>query len=67
MANAKKCDRCGKLYEHYNGKPFIDDGSEYNWVRIYTTHGSAWRDFDLCPDCMTKLIAFLKMETNNEN
>ena len=53
MACAKKCDRCGKLYEQYNSK---NDRKHPNGIMVlnldsqrrYFTHNA----LDLCPDCM---------------
>ena len=53
MACAKKCDRCGKLYEQYNSK---NDRKNPNGIMVlnldsqrrYFTHNAR----DLCPDCM---------------
>ena len=53
MACAKKCDRCGKLYEQYNSK---NDKKNPNGIMVlnldsqrrYFTHNA----LDLCPDCM---------------
>lgn len=59
MSSAKKCDRCGKLYEHYSGIELMDGGNCYNWLRLFTTHGSSYKTYDLCPTCMTQVIAFL--------
>ena len=58
MAKALKCDRCGKLYETYNGIRYQEGENPYFRAGIYGT----WcgRDFDLCPDCMTELINFFK-------
>ena len=53
MACAKKCDRCGKLYEEYNFK-----NDEKNPNGIMTLNLDYRRKFylhtamDLCPDCM---------------
>lgn len=55
MACAKKCDRCGKLYEQYN---FKNDRKNPNGIMVlnldsqrrYFTHNA----LDLCPDCMKK-------------
>lgn len=52
MAFAKKCDRCGKLYEPYNGE---NDCKKINGIMIlnigirgkYYGHGP----IDLCPKC----------------
>ena len=61
MAQAKECDRCGKLY-----KPYIDGNppGEYNAVVrvrvnsrgdiLYSTH-----PVDLCEECMNKIRKFL--------
>lgn len=65
MSLAKKCDRCGKLYEHY---PIGNRAGAYNAVRLVR------RDFngkllherdvnDLCPECMAEFKEF--MERNN--
>ena len=42
MANVKRCDRCGKIYERKNCN-----------IRIEVRHatGSLVCDYDLCPDC----------------
>lgn len=58
MADALKCDRCGKLYEHYEGIRLQDKGTLYNVMSI---SGGCWsRNYDLCPECMTKLAEFIK-------
>lgn len=58
MSLAKKCDRCGKLYEYYSLKSFgfngvvtcaIDRGGRYNECKLY----------DLCESCRDKLKDFL--------
>ena len=52
MANAKKCDICGKLYE----SPTCNDV-----VRIYMDFGPYGdRYVDLCDSCYGKLCDFLK-------
>lgn len=59
---AKKCDRCGRLYEHYDGrKVFPKSLSNSLALRDTDFEGKFWtRDsFDLCEDCMTKLESFL--------
>lgn len=55
MACARKCDRCGKLYEEYNLK---NDEKNPNGIMVlnldyqrkYYLHDA----MDLCPDCMRK-------------
>lgn len=60
MALAKKCDRCGKLYEHYpNGKK-----SQYNAIkRVSKAENGRIMDeemsIDLCPECMNYFDEFM--------
>lgn len=59
---AKKCDRCGRLYEHYDvRKSFPKSQSNSIQLRDTDIEGKFFgRDrFDLCEDCMTKLESFL--------
>ena len=61
MALCKKCDRCGKMYDHYN----IHIGAlAANAIKIVSlsnadAHMSPAMDLDLCPECMSELIKFL--------
>lgn len=59
---AKKCDRCGRLYEHYDGsKAFPKSRSNSIGLRDTDIDGNYWtRDhFDLCVSCMAGLEVFL--------
>ena len=52
MASAKKCDRCGKLYERYNEKSDRDNINGILTLNIdanqqYYSH----KVIDFCPDC----------------
>lgn len=59
MANAKKCDVCGKLYE----LPVCNDA-----VRIHMDFGYLGdRYVDLCDDCYIKLCDFIKPTLPKEN
>jgi hypothetical protein len=66
MADAKKCDRCGNLYENYDGVEYYEDLSafgelvKFDEMRLVRADGCGFRHFDLCPDCMTALISFIK-------
>ena len=51
MALAKKCDRCGTLYEHYKKENHIRIGETV----VDGTTMCAFKDYDLCPDCMNWL------------
>lgn len=67
MANALKCDRCGKLYENYKGIRIGDRGAYYCCMSIITSDGWVRRGYDLCPECMTKLVEFLKLDEEVSN
>lgn len=64
MAIARKCDRCGRLYECYT-----DSENGANAIGIYciTEHGSITTVSqesrkDLCPRCMKEFNDFMKMK-----
>lgn len=64
---AKKCDRCGKLYEHYDGSKAFKETERANAVFLIdrdldNKHWSR-NSFDLCPDCMKKLEEFIHCGT----
>ena len=62
MAMAKKCDRCGKLYEHYPNP--TGNKLQYNAIReiqrnvIGNTINSSYI-IDLCPECMSEFDKFM--------
>ncbi len=59
---AKKCDRCGALYEHYTGKSsgFADNANALMLMDRDLQEKYREREtFDLCPGCMEQLEAFL--------
>lgn len=61
MAITKKCDRCGKFYEHY---PVGNRPGKYNAVakvRRGSNGGTEYtsKPLDLCPDCMELLEIFI--------
>ena len=63
MAQAKKCDRCGGLYE---SKPIKYDGGEtFNGVALVTRESDNTIHYttaykDLCPRCVNDFITYLK-------
>lgn len=62
MALAKKCDRCGKLYEHY---PIGNQSGVFNAIKRVRKDASGSIFFeeqstDLCPECMDGLNSFLR-------
>nr|DAM97001.1 MAG TPA: hypothetical protein [Caudoviricetes sp.] len=64
MALAKKCDRCGKLYEYYekieHEKYVGYNAMTFVCVTIKGGTGMATCPIGLCPECMGKLINFLE-------
>ena len=60
MADAKKCDRCDKLYEIYDGIPITAMGTGLKYSKLQLVAGeSITKKYDLCPTCMTQVVAFL--------
>ena len=63
MANARKCDRCGNLYEEYNTD---NDNKSFNAIMtINLDHKRQYyprKALDLCPECMTKLANWLSRD-----
>lgn len=62
MALAKKCDRCGDLYEHY---PIGSPTGSYNAIRrvrrgLNGTVEYDGKPMDMCPDCMVIFEKFIK-------
>ena len=60
---AKKCDRCGKLYEGYD----MVDNREMNGVYIisknkFGVRESIRKDIDLCIECMNSFIKWYEMK-----
>lgn len=61
MAYAKKCDRCGKLYEQYN-----DREDKHNINGVLTLNIDSVRKYwsndvlDFCPECCNEFVSWLK-------
>lgn len=60
MADAKKCDVCGKFYDYYQGVT-LDNGKMINGCKIRFTsdNNTYWSCLDLCQECMTKVHTLL--------
>ena len=60
MGFAKKCDRCGKLYEVYNSR---NNSKEINGIILanFDEHGEYYADVkvDFCPDCKGSFDAWM--------
>lgn len=56
MAEARKCDRCGALYEEYKvNSPTRTDRYKVNSI-ITGVQGYRNNPKDLCPECMTEFL-----------
>ena len=67
MAMAKKCDRCGKLYEHYPKGKLIGN----NAIRRLCKNeygGIIFQDntIDLCQECMDEFEKFMTKGGSND-
>jgi len=64
MMRAKKCDRCGKFYEHYEGHRKFRAGERANALRLIDLDldDKYWprKTYDLCPACMGEFEAFIR-------
>lgn len=74
MAMARKCDRCGSLYEEYDTK--VKDAKGLSGVNGFAftkrqlngTHAFVEDYFkDLCPDCLESLLAWWREKRGAEN
>lgn len=66
MAVARKCDRCGKLYEEYIVECERLTKHKINAVRLVHKNRNENTDrglaFDLCPECMEKFKSFMNIQ-----
>ena len=61
MANAKKCDRCGKFYVENASFPVDQHGDHYiGGVMTMTTSGFHHKNYDLCDDCLKDFNEFIR-------
>ncbi len=61
---AKKCDRCGKFYDHYNGNQQFKNGERANAMLLIDRDldEKYWSrmTYDLCPECMGDFEKFIR-------
>lgn len=58
---ARKCDRCGALYEFYEDYP--EGGNQVGFMKVNKNDAMRFNTsyiYDLCPGCMEKLVKFMK-------
>lgn len=69
MARAMKCDRCGKLHEHYDGSKEFKNTEKANGLILVDKDldKKYWsrKSYDLCPDCMRELEIFLNQHKSD--
>ena len=60
---AKKCDRCGKFYDHYDGfdKRKINGISMVSKNKFGSREGIS-QEMDLCKECMNSFIKWYEMK-----
>lgn len=65
---AKKCDRCGKLYEFYEK---FDNEKQNGFSMIYVNkfggRGMTIGDKDLCKECMESLVNWFNEKGDKKN
>ena len=61
MADAKKCDICGKFYEYYKGVKLDNNGRILNGckIRFVSDDNVVQNSADLCRECMIKVRTLL--------
>ena len=66
MASAYKCDACGKFYIK-SGLiiPAYDEHKIFNHIEVLTKHGPESIKFDLCDECLEKILNMLHVKTVN--
>ena len=62
MANAKKCDRCGKYYMDGEKTAHDADGYYIGGITTLSIKGNSITKYDLCDNCIKKLMIFLDNE-----
>ncbi len=62
MSSARKCDRCGKYYDHHASKNIKT--KQVIGIRIQTS--TYFDDYDLCPRCADKLFKFMGIKEDDK-
>lgn len=69
MANAYKCDACGKFYlENETKIKFLDyrKPTTCNHISVISRDGPLDKRFDLCDECLAKILDMLHVESSKE-
>lgn len=66
---ARKCDRCGSFYNHYektiDKRIHCANGIQFIFAKNDNSNFNSLKCFDLCPTCMKQLIKFIFMEDDD--
>lgn len=62
--NAKKCDRCTKFYEPYQGDVTTKNSNMLIFAEERGDTYVEWRQFELCKDCMKDACRFMREKLN---
>lgn len=63
MAQATKCDRCGKFFDHHKDKKSTISFTGYDRENKYYIESEK---FDLCPKCIESLEKWMNMEEDDD-
>lgn len=69
MSRAYKCDRCGELYESYEGESRCDGLKPTKVMFRCTTKDGKYYDtqfFDLCQKCMKEILEIMNLDEEGE-
>jgi hypothetical protein len=66
MANAKKCDICGKYFDAPDTSPYrLDYDDNFNFIRLhrarceYDRPDDLWLHFDSCDECYQDVLDYI--------
>lgn len=65
MAQAMKCDRCGKFYTIENQINILHK-RRIGGLSIETSKGNVIQYYDLCDSCISKLLKFMNIKPDDE-
>lgn len=62
MANAKKCDICGKFYDIYNTTKDCKNHNSFRFANV-NEYDVCWnqRLYDCCPTCMEQIKSYIEL------
>lgn len=63
MARAYKCDACGNYYDKRDLRISNDRYTTVGRVNLYDQNGYIFDNYDLCDDCLKKVLDILGIET----